>query len=681
MRVGTNGDEHMVGPYRVIARAHAGRFSVVYRCHDTGLPRDVAVKAIQPDAAEAKAARRQLRQEARLRALIDHPHVLPLYRLVAARAGPLLVGPWLTGGSLHDRAREPMQQRDVLALVVGVGSALDALAAAGWCHGDVSPTNVLFTGPQRGPGGQVRSSAILSDFGTARRCGDQVAGNGRLVVTPHITAPEVWAGAPGDSSSDIYSLGVLVYLALTGVYPYDTGDVQAFADLHRHTPVSPPSGRSVLAGPATDSVVLRALDKAPSARFATGSALASALHTALRDDGRSNRRASAAGSRSRGATRQAAHRSISPPLDPVAKCAGAEDLGRFTATLGPRQEAALRALLVRASLGAARSVQEAELMTMQLFAPPAALLALEATGAGAALAEGPRTVSEIARICRTSESRIMRITRLQAAVGLIGRQRHRYILPPGLAAAYGGERRARTPVGVVGTAAQFWGHLPRWAATGEPFVRMDQPEGAIYSEVTDMLGTLHLPAAQELATALRIRGYVPAGAAVLDVGAGSAVWSLALAAADREVTVTALDREHVLARTRAYIQARSMTERFHMIVGDWRDAQIPDAAFNLVLLANICHLEPGAEVSRLLRRAHSALRSGGAVVVIDTMPKQNDVDPAVLLQDLHLALRTPAGGVHRRERYVAWLKGAGFCYATALPLQATSGRLTALIGR
>ena len=196
-----------------------------------------------------------------------------------------------------------------------------------------------------------------------------------------------------------------------------------------------------------------------------------------------------------------------------------------------------------------------------------------------------------------------------------------------------------------------------------------------------MLGTLHLPAAQDLATALRIRGYVPAGAAVLDVGAGSAVLSLALAAADREVTVTALDREHVLARTRAYIQARSMTERFHMIVGDWRDAQIPDAAFNLVFLANICHLEPGAEVSRLLRRAHSALRSGGAVVVIDTMPKQNDVDPAVLLQDLHLALRTPAGGVHRRERYVAWLKGAGFCYATALPLQATSGRLTALIGR
>src|SRR5690242_4452367 len=136
-----------MGPFRIAAQIHTGQYSVIYRCYDTNLGRQVAVKAVRPDSTAPMLARRQLWREAHLRALLDHPHVLPLYRLVRARTGPLLVGPWLTGGTLHDRIRYPMPPAMVLAVVNQIADALDAAASTGWWHGDVSPTNVLFTAP------------------------------------------------------------------------------------------------------------------------------------------------------------------------------------------------------------------------------------------------------------------------------------------------------------------------------------------------------------------------------------------------------------------------------------------------------------------------------------------------------------------------------------------------------
>ena len=80
--------------------------------------------------------------------------------------------------------------------------------------------------------------------------------------------------SPVDASSDLYGLGVLLYLALTGEYPFDSDDLDPFPYLHRHAGHSTSSSdRSSVAGPATDEVALRALAKAPSARFATGAAL------------------------------------------------------------------------------------------------------------------------------------------------------------------------------------------------------------------------------------------------------------------------------------------------------------------------------------------------------------------------------------------------------------------------
>src|SRR5215208_3882923 len=195
-----------IGPFSILAPPLERAGCVVYRCRDDGLPRELALKAVRPEAADPATARRRLWREAEVRAVLNHPHALPLYRAVRSRGGLLLVGPWLPGGSLEGGLGAPLRPADLLAVADGVGGALDALHAAGWWHGDVSAGNVLFAADGR---------AVLIDFGAARRLGEPLAGS-EVSVTPYTAAPEVWDRAPVDGRSDLYSLGVLLYLVLTG---------------------------------------------------------------------------------------------------------------------------------------------------------------------------------------------------------------------------------------------------------------------------------------------------------------------------------------------------------------------------------------------------------------------------------------------------------------------------------
>jgi serine/threonine-protein kinase len=123
-----------IGPYEVVETTYEGALSVVYRCRDHDVSRDVAVKAVRQDGADSELARRRALREARLRALIVHPHVLPLLRLVDCEGGPLLVAPWLAGGSLRELYGQAISVAQVVTLAEGIGAALDALHCAGWRH-------------------------------------------------------------------------------------------------------------------------------------------------------------------------------------------------------------------------------------------------------------------------------------------------------------------------------------------------------------------------------------------------------------------------------------------------------------------------------------------------------------------------------------------------------------------
>jgi serine/threonine-protein kinase len=654
-----------VGSYELIATPYIGAFSLVHRCRDHALERDVAVKAVRPDGVDIEVARRSAAVEARVRAAVVHPHVLALHGAAADGDGLVLIGPWLSHGSLADLAGRPVPAEQGLALADGLGGALDAVHAAGWWHGDVSPANVLFATP---PGHDAGAGeAVLADFGSARRIGAVAVTDGTIVATAQVTAPEVWSGRPADGRADLYSLGALLYEALVGRWPFEAADPAVAAELHRHAAVPRASASSANVGRNVERVLLRALAKSPAERFGTGAELAAALRDALRADGMLE---AATPKRAR------ARASWSPDAREAVLSAGAR-LDELAATLEPRQGSALRALLRRAVVAEAHTRHETETIAMQLFAPPAALLALEDCGAAAALAAGHRTPALIAAACAVPEAPIARLLEVLAAAGVLARAGDEYRLPPGPEGLYR-DRPAGSP---LREAAAFWAHLSGWAATGEPLTHMDAPDGAVYAEVVARAGVLAEAAARELAAALGGRGLVPDGCRVLDVGAGSGVWSLAVAAASTGAHVTAVDRPRVLEQTRAAAAAAGLLGRLSVLAGDWRDVALPEASFDLALIANVCHLEPPEEVQRLLRRVQRAVSPGGAAVVVDTMPEGGEGDLGPLLQGLHLALRTPGGRVHDRERYAAWLAGAGFAEPEPLELQATGGALTALVAR
>jgi 2-polyprenyl-3-methyl-5-hydroxy-6-metoxy-1,4-benzoquinol methylase len=646
-----------IGQYEVVETVYTGDLCVVFRCRDQSVRRDVAVKAVREDGPHAELARLYAGREAHVRARVGHANLLPLYGLEEGVGGPLLVGPWLAGGSLRDLPAGTLGPPHLEELAAGLGSALDALHGAGWRHGDVSPGNVLFHGP---PAADERIQPVLGDLGSAGRLCATVRRRS-LVVTPHVTAPEVWEGRPADGRADLYSLGVVLYQLLAGDWPFEATEPGEFAELHCRAPVPTPG-----AGLAVDEVLVRALAKEPDRRYSNGGELAEAFRVALRGDGVV-------------APRPSARRK--PPVNGTAVAAAGERLEQFAAGLDERERTALQVLLKRSAAVRAQAAHDTEQLAMQVFAPAAALLALEDCGAAAALAAGHGTPGEVAAACGAPERSISRLFAALAAMGLLARESERYRLPPGPAALYEGQAHAGAAAYPLRDAAAFWAHLSRWAATGLPFMRMDRADGAVYTDIVGAAGLLERPAADELADALGARRLLPDGAEILDVGAGSGVWSIAAALSGRGACVTAVDRETVLEQTAEHARAGGLEGRFCKLPGDWREVSLRPDAYDLVLVANLCHLEPPEDVVHLLERVRVTLRPGGVAAIVDVMPELGDRDGATLFQDLHLALRTPGGGIYDRASYEAWLAQAGLDVVDTIVLERSGGALTAVLAR
>lgn len=152
-----------------------------------------------------------------------------------------------------------------------------------------------------------------------------------------------------------------------------------------------------------------------------------------------------------------------------------------------------------------------------------------------------------------------------------------------------------------------------------------------------------------------------AGRRVLDLGAGGAPWSLALAAADSDCEVTALDVPPVLEVTRQAVRAAGYEDQFRFIGADLFDVDLEQGAFDLVIVGNLCHLFDESDNRRLLARAGRWLSRQGTVAVIDLLPSERGDGPrGVTLYGLGLIQRTPAGQVYPFSSYVGWLRGTGY---------------------
>lgn len=263
-----------LGQYQLQERIGAGSMGEVYRGAHARLQRPTAIKLLRPDAAGADAIAR-FEQEVQLTARLTHPNTIAIYDYgrtpdgVFYYAMELLDGVDLAELVRREGALPPTRVVHLLRQVCG---SLAEAHEAGLVHRDVKAENVVVC--RRGGMDDV---VKVLDFGLARpvRGG---AGDGRVAGTPAYLAPEaITHPATVDARADLYAVGVLAWVLLTGALPFRAETVEALLELQLHAPPPPPSARNPAVPPALEAVVLRCLEKHPDRRPQSARALSALL--------------------------------------------------------------------------------------------------------------------------------------------------------------------------------------------------------------------------------------------------------------------------------------------------------------------------------------------------------------------------------------------------------------------
>jgi hypothetical protein len=240
---------------------------VVYLAEQVRLRRYVALKLIVPELAEDEEFRRRFERESQMAASLDHPNVIPVYEAGEADGALFISMRYVEGYDLRAiiRSAGRIEPARAARLVGQLGDALDAAHARGLVHRDVKPANVLVAGELGG----ASEHAYLTDFGLTKHVSSSsgITHTGQWVGTLDYVAPEQISGGPLDARVDVYSLGCVLFEALTGRVPYpkDSDVAKMFAHMNE-APMSV-SELVPAAGPAFDGVVARALAKSPEQRY------------------------------------------------------------------------------------------------------------------------------------------------------------------------------------------------------------------------------------------------------------------------------------------------------------------------------------------------------------------------------------------------------------------------------
>jgi WD40 repeat protein len=261
-----------LGNYRLVKLLGRGGFAEVYLGQHVQIDtQQAAIKILYLTGVDPH----KFRQEAQTIASLKHPNIIRLFDFSDQQDMPYLVMDYAPNGSLGTChvAGEKVPLATVVRYVTQITSALQYAHGMHIIHRDIKPDNVLLGS---------HSELLLSDFGIA-----VLSKTGRATVnapagtagTPYYMAPEMFRGKP-DKASDQYALAVMVYQWLSGTLPFSEGDFIQLGYQHAHEPVPPLHERAPLVSGDVEAVVMKALAKDLSQRFASVQAFATALEQA-----------------------------------------------------------------------------------------------------------------------------------------------------------------------------------------------------------------------------------------------------------------------------------------------------------------------------------------------------------------------------------------------------------------
>ena len=271
-----------LGHYRIVEMIGAGGMGKVYRASDEQLDRDVALKVFSPGTLRDEAARKQFRRDALALARLDHPNIETVYEFGTQDIVDYLAMELVPGTTLRERLRGgPLPEHETVCLGTQLAHGLAVGHEQGIVHRDLKPGNLMVT-----PDGHLK----ILDFGLARLLRPTqavdvrhsvIADMGALTGTVPYMSPEQLRGEHADARSDIYAAGAVLYEAATGRCPFPQKHGPTLMGAVLHQIPEPPSSANRQLTLGIESVILKALEKRPQARYQSAAELRAALETLM----------------------------------------------------------------------------------------------------------------------------------------------------------------------------------------------------------------------------------------------------------------------------------------------------------------------------------------------------------------------------------------------------------------
>jgi beta-lactam-binding protein with PASTA domain/predicted Ser/Thr protein kinase len=262
--------------YRLVQKIGSGGMADVWLAEDPHLQRHVALKILHRQFAQDREFVERFRLEAESAAGLQHPNIVSIYDRGEVNGTYYIAMQYVQGRSLKQLIDEGLSTQKAVALIRQVLEAAGFAHRNGVVHRDLKPQNVLVDGDGK---------AIVTDFGIARAGASEITRAGSVMGTPHYLSPEQAQGFDVTAVSDLYSIGMVLFEALTGRVPFEADSAVAIAMKQVSEAPQRPSSINPKVSPALDAVVMRALEKEPGNRFQNADAFIAALDAAIQDPG------------------------------------------------------------------------------------------------------------------------------------------------------------------------------------------------------------------------------------------------------------------------------------------------------------------------------------------------------------------------------------------------------------